>query len=191
MNKSLENLVELGVNIILACAVIVIIFNILGLGRETVTMLEKEKHIEANINKKVEFNSLNDSIVDYARIIELVTLYAGDLDVYVDSTYDNGAILISSKTLLGLESWSTVDKNSTFYLDNSKRIGGLNLNYASSEIQMTTEAQTLLAADLSAKFASGRWKIRLALNGEKVGNCKGKTPEMYDEVTGIKFERIS
>lgn len=194
MNKALENLIELGVNLMIAVGVLMLMSTVWNLGRDSVITMEKQKQQQERAGELAEFSALNGSTVEYARIIELVTTYAGELDIYVDSTSDGGAILITSKAgcinMAASETWNTVQKSSIYTLNNANRIGALNTNYYSVNARMIAEAQTLLASDLTTKFGQGKWLVRVALNGEKVGNCSGKKPESYDVVTGLRFQRL-
>lgn len=190
MEKPTINLIELGINLIFAVAVVTIIMNIFGMARDAVVTQEQQREIENYMDIKAEFGDLNNSTVEYARAIELVTKYAGELDVYVDSTCDNGAILICTQAFsVGSAVWS--GRNCSYPLDASKRIGSLGTtDYPSITAMKTTEAQMLLSSDLSEKFANGKWKVYLAANGENVVTCIGSAPSDINEITGIRFKRI-
>lgn len=195
MNKALENLIEIGVNIMIAVGVLMLISTVWNLGRDSVISMEKQKLQEERAGELAEFGTLNGSKVTYARAVELITQYAGELDIYVDSTADGGAILITQKTgcltVPASESWNSVTKNTAYAITNpSARIGGLSTNYYTNNSRMTAEAQTLLASDLTKKFGTGEWLVRVAFNNEKVGNCTGKKVEAHDFVTGLRFQRI-
>lgn len=195
MNKALENLIELGVNLMIAVGVLMLISTVWNLGRDAVITLEKQKIQEERAGELAEFSTLNGETVEYARAVELITQYAGELDIYVDSTCDGGAILITSTTgCIGVsasEGWNTVSKSNMFSITRPDlRIGGLNTNYYTNDTRMIEEAKTLLASDLTAKFGAGKWRVRVAINGEFVGTCVGKKVEVQDTVTGIRLQRI-
>ena len=194
MNKALENIIEIGVNLLVAMGVLMLISTVWNLGRDAVISMDKQKIQEARAGELAEFSQLNDSEVEYARMVELITHYAGTLDIYVDSTVDGGAILISSKTgcinVQAAESWATVEPSDRFAItDPYSRIGGLNTNYYTNEARMLAEAQQLLKADMTAKIGQGAWKVYVAVNNEKVGNCEGKKITATDYVTGLRFNR--
>lgn len=195
MNKALENMIEIGVNLLIAVGVLMLISTVWNLGRDTVITMEKQKVQQERAGEMAEFSELNGSVVEYARVVELITTYAGDLDIYVDSTADGGAILISAKTgcrtVAATESWDTVTKSKIFAITNlANRVGGLDANYYTNNSRLVAEAQNLLETDLTKKFGTGKWMIKVAINNEKVGNTNGKKPEAYEIVTGLRFQRI-
>lgn len=194
-NKALENVIELGVNLAIAVGVLFLTATVWNLGRDSVITMEKIEIQQENADNLAEFSTLNGTYVTYARIVELVTHYAGELDIYVDSTADGGAILITSRTgckkVPAMESWDTVKKNVVFPVTNTAaRIGGLSQNYWTTTARMTAETQTLLKADLTQKFGVGKWQVYVAVNNENVGTCKGRKVEANDYVSGLRFQRI-
>ncbi len=195
MNKAIENMIEIGVNLMIAVGVLMLISTVWNLGRDAVITMEKQRVQEERAGELAEFSVLNGSTVEYARVVELITTYAGELDIYVDSTADGGAILITSKTgcnnITATETWNTVIKSNVYAITNpGNRIGGLSSNYYSNEARMIAEAQQLLQSDLTKKFGTGKWLIRVAINNENVGNCQGTKPEKYELVTGLRFQRV-
>lgn len=191
MDKSVNNLVEIGINLIIAVAVVAIFMSMIGVGRATAVSIENEKRQKNVFAQQVEFGDLNGKIVTYAEAVELITNYAGSIDLYVDSTCDGGAILISSKISMGKEDWTTVTKSTKYSLNTAYNIGGAT-GYTSPETQMRADVQTLLSSDLSSKFGMGgnsKWKVCLAINQEFVGNCTGTVPTANDTVTGIRLIR--
>lgn len=195
MNKALENLIETGVNLMIAVGVLMLISTVWNLGRDAVITFEKQQIQQERAGELAEFSTLNGSKVTYARAVELITQYAGELDIYVDSTADGGAILITQKTgcktVPASESWSSVTKNTAYAISNpSARIGGLNTDYYTNDSRMIAETQTLLNSDLTKKFGTGEWLVRIAYNNEKVGNCTGKKMEINDYVSGLRFQRV-
>lgn len=195
MNKAMENIIELGVNLIIAVGVLMLISTVWNLGRDAVIAFEKQEMQEERAGELAEFSTMNGQTVEYARAVEIVTQYAGELDLYVDSTCDGGAILITSTTgcigVSATEGWNTVTKSNMFSITRPDlRIGGLNTNYYTNSTRMIEEAKTLLASDLTAKFGAGKWRIRVAVNGEFVGTCNGSKVESHDVVTGLRLQRI-
>lgn len=197
MNKALENIIEIGVNLLIAMGVMMLISTVWNLGRDSVISMEKQKAQEERAGELAEFSTLNGSSVEYARMVELITHYAGTLDLYVDSTLDGGAILITSKTgcltVNASESWTNprMKRNSNFPVTNpNNRIGGLNTNYYTNSARMIAEAQKLLSSDMTSKIGQGEWKVYVAVNNELVSECNGKKVTATDNVTGLRFQRI-
>lgn len=193
MEKSIENIMELGVNLLIAAAALFVFLYVIGIGRDFAVTMENEKRAKTRTEKQVEFGELNGKIVDYGAAIELVTYYAGELDLYVDSTADGGAVLISSKQYTGKENWTTVKANVTYPVTaTAKRVWLDNAStYASVEKYMREAAKLLLKSDLTAKFGSGKWRVDVIINGGYVGTAPGVTPGIPDEITGIRLTRIS
>lgn len=192
MNKSIVNAVEIGVNLILAVAVIGILAVVMRIGRDNVNTIEQQRRYEKQAQQSATFGELNGAEVTYGRVIELVTCNAGKYDIYVDSTVDGGAILISQHIYNGTKSTTDAKGPNGFVVsDSSKRIGYVSSNgYPSLEKYMNAQVKELLKSDISTKFATGKWRVYLAVNSEFVGTAAGTTPGTYNEVTGLRFERI-
>lgn len=190
MNKSIENLVELGVNLLIAVAVLGILMTIMNMGRENVIAIEQADRAAQHAEQSATFSGLNGQRVSYGRVIELVTCNAGDIDIYVDSTVDGGAILISKDLWKGKQTWATASAPVGFLVDTTKRVGDASAsNYMSVDKYLDAQVQKLLATDISAKFATGEWIVYVAVNNEWVGKAAGAEPTASNFVTGLRFVR--
>lgn len=190
MNKAIENLVELGVNLLIAVAVLAILISVMTMGRENVVAIEQADRAAKQAEQSATYGGLNGTTVTYGRVIELVTCNAGKLDIYVDSTVNGGAILISKDLWKGACDWSTASKPIGFTVDTAKRIGSTSTSdYMSVDKYLDAQVQKLLAADLSAMFATGEWTVYVAVNNEWVGKAAGTEPNAANLVTGLRFVR--
>lgn len=191
MNKSIENSVEIGVNLVFAVAVIYIIIVMLQMGRDSAVKIEQEDRARRQTNEVVEFNDLGGTTISYARAVELVTYYAGRLDIYVDNTSDGGAILLSARAHLGGETMSTVIPNTSFTRNAANDIIYSASPNMTTDQYMLNSAHYLLQFDLTAKFMVGKWKVYLALGNESVGNTTHTNVGVNDVVTGIRLQRVN